>query len=109
MHKIKQKDYERASQLLGRLFEVDTDITEQINREIQHNGIREFFKSIDAYDFSKEVNEKLTAVRQVLFGTGTEPLPRMHRRAVSEAHDQPKHLVDEYIAKYDSSEGGGLK
>ncbi len=95
MQKIKQKDYERASQLLGRLFEVDSDITEQINRGIQHNGIREFFKSIDAYDFPTEVNEKLTAVRHVLFGTGEEPIP--------------KHLMHEYIVKYDTSEGGGLK
>ena len=97
MQKIKQKDYERASQLLGRLFEVDSDITEQINRGIQHNGIRVFFKNIDAYDFPKEVQEKLTAVRHVLFGTGAEPKPK------------PKHLVDEYITKYDTSEGGGLK
>lgn len=29
---IKQKDYERASQLLGRLFDIDSDIKEQINR-----------------------------------------------------------------------------
>ena len=92
MPKNKQSNYERASQLLGKLFEVDSDIVEQINTGISHNGIRGFFKNLDAYDFTGEVYDKLTAVRLMLFGTGAEPMP--------------KYLLDEHIAKYDTAEGG---
>ena len=70
--KINQKDYERASQLLGKLFEVDSDITVQINRCIECYGIQQFFKTIETFDFSEDVLEKLEAVRLVLFGLGEE-------------------------------------
>ena len=69
---IKQENYERASQLLGELFEVDSDITEQINRCIQRYGASGFFKNLEAFDFSEDVFEKLKAVRMVLFGMGEE-------------------------------------
>lgn len=70
--KINQKDYERASQLLGRLFEVDSDITVQINRCIECYGVQEIFKNIETFDFTQDVLEKLNAVRLVLFGLGEE-------------------------------------
>lgn len=95
MKKIKQRDYERASQLLGKLFDVDSDIVKQINTRIHHNGICEFFKNLDAYDFTNDVHEKLTAIRQILFGERTEAMP--------------KYLLDEYVTKCDAPEGGGLK
>ena len=76
MQKIKQRDYERASQLLGDLFDVEADIVSQIKNGIRHNGLSEFFKNLDAYDFPQEVSEKLSAVRQVLFGTRTEEMPK---------------------------------
>ena len=89
----KQKDYERASQLLGRLFEVDSDITEQISRCIQYYGAVEFFKNLESFDFSADVFEKLDAVRLVLFGMGEEVMPEM--------------LIDEITTqKIDSTEGG---
>jgi hypothetical protein len=89
---IKQKDYERASQLLGRLFEVDSDITEQISRCIQYYGA-EFFKNLESFDFSADVFEKLDAVRLVLFGMGEEVMPEV--------------LTDEIrTQKIDSTEGG---
>ena len=90
---IKQKDYERASQLLGRLFEVDSDITEQISRCIQYNGAEAFFKNLESFDFSADVFEKLDAVRLVLFGMGEEVMPEV--------------LIDEITTqKIDSTEGG---
>ena len=49
---IKQKDYERASQLLGELFEVDSDITEQISRCIQYYG-QNFFKTLNPSTFQQ--------------------------------------------------------
>ncbi|WP_353852776.1 hypothetical protein [Dehalobacter restrictus] len=69
---IKQKDYERASQLLVRLFEVDSDITEQINRCLQDYGANGFFRNLKSFDFSEDVFEKLKAVGMVLFGMGEE-------------------------------------
>lgn len=72
---IKQKDYDRASQLLGKLFEVDSDITEQISRCIQYYGAAGFFKNLETFDFSEDVFEKLNAVRLVLFGMGEEVMP----------------------------------
>lgn len=69
---IKQKNYERASQLLGKLFEVNSDITQQINCYIQHYGTGSFFKKLEAFDFSEDVLKKLMAVRMVLFGMGEE-------------------------------------
>ena len=69
---MKQKDYERASRLLGKLFEVDSDITEQMNRCLQDYGANGFFKNLEAFDFSGDVFEKLKAVRMVLVGMGEE-------------------------------------
>lgn len=69
---FKQRDYERASRLLGELFEVDSDITEQINCCIRRYGIGRFFKNLETFDFSEDVVEKLKAVRMVLFGMGEE-------------------------------------
>ena len=90
---IKRKDYERASQLLGKLFEVDSDITEQISRCIQYYGAEKFFKTLETFDFSADVFEKLNAVRLVLFGMGEEIMPEV--------------LIDEIrTQKIDSTEGG---
>jgi hypothetical protein len=64
---IKQKNYEKASQLLGELFDAASNITEQINCCIQSNGISMFFENLEAFDFSEDVIEKLKAVKTVLF------------------------------------------
>ena len=61
-----QKDYERVSRLLGDLFEVNSDIIEQIYCHIQKNGI--------AFGFSPDVVEKLNAVGMVLYGIGEKSL-----------------------------------
>jgi hypothetical protein len=95
MKKINQNNYERASQTLGRLFDIESDIAGQINTGISHNGIRGFFKNLDIYEFSKEDKEKLLAVRRVLFGTKAESMP--------------KYLLEEYMAISDAGEGGGIK
>ncbi len=76
---IKQKDYERASRLLGRLFEVDSDITEQINRCLQYYGANGFFRNLESFDFSEDVFEKLKAVRMVLFGMGEEAVLNLQK------------------------------
>ena len=67
---INQEDYERASLLLGKLFEVETDITDQIKVCMVHYGIEGFFKNLETFDFSSEVFEKLESVRMILFGLG---------------------------------------
>lgn len=90
---IKQKDYDGASQLLGKLLEFDSDITEQISRCIQYYGAGGFFKNLETFDFPLDVFEKLNAVRLVLFGMGEDVLPDV--------------LKDELQAyRIDSSEGG---
>lgn len=71
---INRKNYEKASRLLGELFEADSGITEQISRNIQHYGAGRFFKSLETFDFSEDVLEKLQAVRMVLFGMGEEEM-----------------------------------
>lgn len=71
---IKQKNYERASQLLGELFDAGSDITDQINCCIQHNGVDGFFENLGAFDFSGEVLEKLEAVKVVLLGLSGEAM-----------------------------------
>ena len=81
---FKRRDYERASRLLGELFEVDSDIIEQINRCIQHYGACGFFKNLKAFDFSGDVFEKLEAVRMVLFGMGEEDMTAIQK------HEEPK-------------------
>lgn len=73
---IKQEDYQRASLLLGKLFEVETDITDQINTCMGHYGVEGFFQNLETFDFSAEVFEKLDAVRMVLFGLGEEVVPK---------------------------------
>lgn len=76
---IKQKDYERASRFLGRLFDVDSDITEQINRCLLDYGANGFFRNLGTFDFSEDVFEKLKAVRMVLFGMGEEAVPDLQK------------------------------
>ena len=71
---IKQRDYERASSLLGKLFAFDSDITDEINKCIQINGVEGFFKKLESFDFSADIYEKLNAVRLVLFGLGEDVL-----------------------------------
>ena len=53
-----QKNYERASRLLGELFEVDSDITEQINRRIRQYGAGAFFQNLGTFDFPEDVLQK---------------------------------------------------
>lgn len=81
---FKQRDYERASRLLGELFEVDSDITEQINYCIRCHGIGRFFKNLETFDFSEDVVEKLKAVRMVLYGMGEEVMTDIQK------HEEPK-------------------
>ncbi|MEN3005966.1 hypothetical protein [Dehalobacterium formicoaceticum] len=69
-----QRDYERASRLLGDLFEVNSDIIEQICCHIQKNGIVSFFNTPNTFDFSPDIAEKLEAVGMVLYGMGEESL-----------------------------------
>jgi hypothetical protein len=69
-----QKDYERVSRLLGDLFEVNSDIIEQIYCHIQKNGIGSFFNHPEAFGFSPDVVEKLNAVGMVLYGIGEKSL-----------------------------------
>lgn len=76
---IRQKHYEKASNLLGKLFEVDSDITEQINRSIQLYGADDFFNNLEAFGFSSDVFEKLQAVRVVLYGMGEETMKDMQK------------------------------
>lgn len=93
--KIKYSDYERASQLLGKLFEVDTDVTEEINRYIQHYGVSDFFKNLENLDFSASVFKKLNAVRLVLFG-------------MEDISFLPKEIIEE-LNKSDEANKGGDK
>ncbi|ODA43200.1 hypothetical protein [Desulfosporosinus sp. BG] len=86
---IKQKDYQRASRLLGRLFEVDSDITEQINRCLQDYGANGFFRNLGTFDFSEDVFEKLKAVRMVLFGMGEEAVPDLQKLEKPEGRAKP--------------------
>ena len=65
---IKQEDYERASLLLGKLFEVETDITDLINVCMGHYGIEGFFENLETFDFSVDVFKKLETVRMILLG-----------------------------------------
>lgn len=74
---IRQENYEKASQLLGKLFEVDSDITEQINLCIQRYGAGNFFNNLEAFEFSSSIYEKLQAVRMVLSGMGEETIKDM--------------------------------
>lgn len=76
---IRQEHYEKASHLLGKLFEVDSDITEQINLCIQRYGADNFFNNLEAFGFSSAVFEKLQAVRMVLYGMGEETMKDMQK------------------------------
>ena len=64
---------------MGELFEVGSDITEQINRGIQYHGAGRFFKNLEAFEFSEDVLQKLEAVRMVLFGIGEEAAPDLQK------------------------------
>lgn len=86
---MKQKDYERASRLLGKLFEVDSDITEQINRDIQYHGANGFFRNLETFDFSEDVFEKLKAVRMVLYGMGEEAATDLQKLEKPEGGAKP--------------------
>lgn len=78
MNLLKQKDYEKVSLLLGDLFEVDSDVIEQINYCIQNYGVSSFFDNFRTYNFSADVVEKLNAVGMVLYGMNEELLPMGH-------------------------------
>ena len=86
---IKQKDYEGASQLLGRLFDVDSDITEQINRCLQDYGANGFFRNLESFDFSEDVFEKLKAVRIVLYGMREEAETDLQKLEKPEGGEKP--------------------
>ena len=86
---IKQKGYERASRLLEKLFEVDSDITEQINRGLQDYGANGFFRNLETFDFSEDVFEKLKAVRMVLVGMGEEAIPDLQKLEKPEGGAKP--------------------
>ncbi len=70
-----QRNYKKASQLLGDLFETNSDIVEQINCHIQGNGIGNFFKNLESFGFPVDIAEKLDAVGMVLYGIGEQSLP----------------------------------
>jgi hypothetical protein len=72
---FKQKDYELVSLLLGDLFEVDSDIIEQINCCIQKYGVSSFLENFRTFDFPADIAEKLDAVGMVLYGMNEELLP----------------------------------
>lgn len=79
-----QRDYEKASRLLGDLFEVDSDSIEQIKCCIRHHGAGSFLKNLETFDFSEDVAEKLNAVRMVLYGMGEEVLTDIQK------YEEPK-------------------
>ncbi|MHB1454216.1 MAG: hypothetical protein ACYCYM_09745 [Saccharofermentanales bacterium] len=65
---IREQNYEKASELLGRLFGSAPDVAGQINSCIKANGVAMFFDCLDRYEFSPDILEKLQAVRSVLYG-----------------------------------------
>lgn len=74
-NKVTQKNYEKASRLLGDLFEINSVLIEQIYCHIQKNGIGSFLNNPEAFGFSPDMVEKLDAVGMVLYGMGEKPLP----------------------------------
>jgi hypothetical protein len=69
-NQIKSTNYEKASKLLSKLVDADSDAAEQINSMIRQQGIARFFKNLNKQELSPEVLEKLQAVKLVLFGLG---------------------------------------
>jgi hypothetical protein len=66
---IKQKDYERASQLLGGSLKLIRILQSKSAGASSAMG-RGVFQNLESFDFSADVFEKLDAVRLVLFGMG---------------------------------------
>ena len=66
--KINNSEYQKAVNLLSRLFEFDSDIEKQINGYIQTFGICHFFENLEAFELSADTIIKLQAVRLVLYG-----------------------------------------
>lgn len=66
--KIKYENYQKASELIGKLFDVESDITSYISQCIEHNGVEKFFRNIELFEFDKDVYKKLCAVRFILLG-----------------------------------------
>ena len=65
---INQIEYKKASNLLSKLFESNSDIESQINGYIECYGICHFFENLEAFDLDIDTTIKLQAVREVLFG-----------------------------------------
>lgn len=70
----RQENYDKASSLLGEIFDASSDIVEQINYCMRNNGIRAFFENLDDYDFHGEVLEKLRALKILLFELSEEAI-----------------------------------
>lgn len=68
IRKINQSEYQRAVNLLAKLFEEDSDVEKQINGYIIHFGIQNFFENLEATELTGEILQNLKAVRAVLFG-----------------------------------------
>jgi len=65
---INQSEYQKASSLLSKMFESNSDIEHQINGYIQCYGICHFFENLEALELDDDTTIKLQAVREVLFG-----------------------------------------
>lgn len=63
---IKHNEYEKASRLLGELFELDSHVEQQINCYMQHYGIIRFFNELESLELSSDVIRKLSSVRDIL-------------------------------------------
>lgn len=70
-NQIKNSDYEKASKLLSKLIDADSDVAEQINNLIQQQGVSKFFKNLEKHELSPDILEKLQAVKLVLLGLDT--------------------------------------
>lgn len=65
---INQSEYQKASSLLSKMFESNSDIENQINGYIQCYGICHFFENLEAFELDIDTTIKLQAVREILFG-----------------------------------------
>lgn len=70
-NQIKSTEYEKASRLLSKLIDADSDIADQINTLVQRQGVANFFKNLKKQELSPDVLEKLQAVKLVLRGLET--------------------------------------
>lgn len=70
-NQIKTIEYEKASRLLSKLIDADSDIADQINTLVQRQGVANFFKNLKKQELSPDVLEKLQAVKLVLRGLET--------------------------------------